>query len=183
MLPVLTALLPTIIGMIPSLTKVFTDGTSVTDRNLVVAQKVGELIVDATNSTNLQQAVETMQTNPEALQAANAAVSASWFELVESGGGGIAGAREYSIKAASGGADFWKMPAFWVTVMLMPLLYGTVYLVLTGDSDSFSSEVRAAIASAVVTGVLGGCIGFWLGSSYTTSKSRGLGSEPTQKPQ
>jgi lysozyme len=183
MLPVLTALLPTIIGMIPSLTKVFTDGTSVTDRNLVVAQKVGELIVDATNSTNLQQAVETMQTNPEALQAANAAVSASWFELVESGGGGIAGAREYSLKAASGGADFWKMPAFWVTVMLMPLLYGTVYLVLTGDATSFSSEVRAAIASAVVTGVLGGCIGFWLGSSYTTSRSRGLGSEPTQKPQ
>jgi len=183
MLPVLAALLPTIIGMIPSLTKVFTDGTSVTDRNLVVAQKVGELIVDATKSTNLQQAVETMQSNPEALQAANEAVSASWFELVESGGGGIAGAREYSIKAASGGADFWKMPAFWVTAMLMPLLYGTVYLVLTGDADSFSSEVRAAIASAVVTGVLGGCIGFWLGSSYTTSKSRGLGSEPTQKPQ
>ena len=79
MLPVLGALLPTIIGMIPSLTKVFTDGTSVTDRNLVVAQKVGELIVDATKSTNLQEAVETMQSNPEALQAANEAVSASWI--------------------------------------------------------------------------------------------------------
>jgi lysozyme len=175
-LPVLGALLPTIIGMIPQLTKVFTDGTSVTDRNVVVAQKVGELIVDATNSTNLQQAVETMQKDPEALQAATAAVSSAWFELVEAGGGGIAGARQF---AASADSKFFYSPAFWVTVLLMPLLYGTVWIALTNESG-FSNEVRAAIASAVVTGILGAVVGFWLGSSFTTSKSRGLGAEASK---
>ena len=175
-LPVLGALLPTIIGMIPQLTKVFTDGTSVTDRNIVVAQKVGELVVDATNSTNLQQAVETMQKDPEALQAATAAVQSQMYDLVEAGGGGIAGARAF---AASADSKFFYSPAFWVTVLLMPLLYGTVWIALTNESG-FSNEVRAAIASAVVTGILGAVVGFWLGSSFTTSKSRGLGAEASK---
>jgi len=175
-LPVLGALLPTIIGMIPQLTKVFTDGTSVTDRNIVVAQKVGELVVDATNSTNLQQAVETMQKDPEALQAATAAVQSQMYDLVEAGGGGIAGARQF---AASADSKFFYSPAFWVTVLLMPLLYGTVWIALTNESG-FSNEVRAAIASAVVTGILGAVVGFWLGSSFTTSKSRGLGAEASK---
>jgi lysozyme len=172
-LPVLGALLPTIIGMIPQLTKVFTDGTSVTDRNIVVAQKVGELIVDATQATNLQDAVETMQRDPEALQAAAAAIQSQMYELVEAGGGGIAGARAF---AASSDGKFFYSPAFWVTVLLLPLLYGTVWIALTSESG-FSNEVRAAIASAVVTGILGAVVGFWLGSSFTTSKSRGLGAE------
>jgi uncharacterized membrane protein YeaQ/YmgE (transglycosylase-associated protein family) len=176
-LPVLGALLPTIIGMIPQLTKVFTDGTSVTDRNIVVAQKVGELIVDATQATNLQDAVETMQRDPEALQAATAAVQSQMYDLVEAGGGGIAGARAFS--ASSDGKSLLCMPAFWVTVLLLPLLYGTVWIALTSESG-FSNEVRAAIASAVVTGILGAVVGFWLGSSFTTSKSRGLGAEASR---
>jgi lysozyme len=175
-LPVLGALLPTIIGMIPQLTKVFTDGTSVTDRNIVVAQKVGELIVDATQATNLQDAVETMQRDPDALQAATAAVQSQMYDLVEAGGGGIAGARAF---AASSDGKFFYSPAFWVTVLLMPLLYGTVWIALTSESG-FSNEVRAAIASAVVTGILGAVVGFWLGSSFTTSKSRGLGAEASK---
>jgi lysozyme len=175
-LPVLGALLPTIIGMIPSLTKVFTDGTSVTDRNIVVAQKVGELIVDATQATNLQDAVETMQRDPDALQAATSAVQSQLYDLVEAGGGGIAGARAFS---ASSDGKFFYSPAFWVTVLLMPLLYGTVWIALTSESG-FSNEVRAAIASAVVTGILGAVVGFWLGSSFTTSRSRGLGAEASK---
>jgi len=176
MLPVLSALLPTIVGMIPTLAKVFTDGTSVTDRNIVVAQKVGELIVDATQATNLQDAVETMQRDPDALQAATTAVQSQMYDLVEAGGGGIAGARAFS---ASSDGKFFYSPAFWVTVLLMPLLYGTVWIALTSESG-FSNEVRAAIASAVVTGILGAVVGFWLGSSFTTSKSRGLGAEASK---
>jgi lysozyme len=176
-LPVLGALLPTIIGMIPQLTKVFTDGTSVTDRNIVVAQKVGELIVDATQATNLQDAVETMQRDPDALQAATAAVQSQMFELVEAGGGGIAGARAFA--ANSDGKQMLYSPAFLVTVMMLPLVYGTCWFVFTSP-EAFSNEVRAAIASAIVTLILGGVMGFWLGSSFTTSKSRGLGAEASK---
>ncbi len=175
-LPVLAALLPSIVSMIPSLAKIFTDGTSVQDRNIVVAQKVGDLLVQATQAPNLQGAVESMQADPSVLQAAKKAVETEFYSLIEAGGGGITGARQYNIEASTNA--FWKMPAFWISLILMPLLYGTVYLVLTGGQD-FSGELRAAIASSVVTGILGGVIGFWLGSSFTTSKSRGLGAEPT----
>ena len=176
MLPVLGALLPTIIGMIPSLTKVFTDGTSVTDRNIVVAQKVGELIVDATEATNLQDAVETMQRDPDALQAATSAVQSQLYDLVEAGGGGIAGAREFASKPIG---SVWSNPALLVTAALLPLLYVTIWYVFQ-NNEGFSNEVRAAIASSVVTGVLGSVVGFWLGSSFTVSKSRGLGAEASK---
>ena len=178
-LPVLTALLPTIVGMIPSLAKVFTDGTSVQDRNIAVAQKVGDLLVQATQAPNLQGAVESMQADPSVLEAAKKAVETEFYSLIEAGGGGITGARQYNIEVSTNA--FWRMPAFWISLILMPLLYGTVYLVLTGGQD-FSGELRAAIASSVVTGILGGVIGFWLGSSFTTSKSRGLGAEPVSNP-
>lgn len=179
MAPILAALLPSLVSLIPELAKLFNGGPK-TQQNLALAEKVANIVVSATNAPNLQGAVELMQTNPQALASAKQAVKEVWFELAEAGGGGIEGARSYNLKFAESGFPFWKMPAFWITVLLLPLLYGTVYLVLTGASESFSGELRAAIASSVVTGVLGGAIGFWLGSSFTTSKSRGLGAEPTQ---
>ena len=82
------------------------------------------------------------------------------------------------MRASAESAAFYKMPAFWISLALLPLLYGTVWLVLTG-AEGFTNELRAAIASSVVTGVLGAVAGFWLGSSFTTSRSRGLGATPT----
>jgi uncharacterized membrane protein YeaQ/YmgE (transglycosylase-associated protein family) len=155
----------------------FFGGGPKTQQNIALAEKVANIVVGATGAPNLQGAVELMQTDPQVLSVAKKAVQEVWFELAEAGGGGIEGARKFNVEATT---PFWKMPAFWITVLLMPLLYGTVYLVLTGAADSFSGELRAAIASAVVTGVLGATVGFWLGSSFTTSKSRGLGAEPTQ---
>lgn len=179
MAPVLAALLPSLISLLPELGKLFGNGPK-TQQNVAIAEKVANLVVSATNAPNLQGAVELMEKDPQALNNAKRAVQDVWFELSEAGGNGIQGAREYNLKFAETGIPFWKMPAFWITVLLLPLLYGTVYLVLTGASDSFSGELRAAIASSVVTGVLGGAVGFWLGSSFTTSRSRGLGAEPTK---
>jgi len=179
MAPVLAALLPSLVSLIPELAKFFGGGPK-TQQNIALAEKVANIVVGATGAPNLQGAVEMMQTEPQVLAVAKKAVQEVWFELAEAGGGGIEGARTYNLKFAEAGVPFWKMPAFWITVLLMPLLYGTVYLVLTGAADAFSGELRAAIASAVVTGVLGATVGFWLGSSFTTSKSRGLGAEPTQ---
>jgi hypothetical protein len=164
-----------LVNLIPELAKIFGSGPK-TERNLEVAQKVADIVVQATNAPNLQGAVESMQSDPKVQEVARRAVQEQWFGLVEAGGGGIEGARKFNAETPTA---FWKMPAFWITVLLLPLLYGTVYFVLTGAVEAFSGELRAAIASAVVTGVLGATVGFWLGSSFTTSKSRGLGAEPT----
>lgn len=177
MAPVLAALLPSLVSAIPQLAKLFSSGSAVSERNAKAAETVAQIVVAATGAPNLQGAVETIQADPAARQKASEAVEARWYELVPADGGGINGARDFN--TAQGQPPFWTMPAFWVSLALLPLLYGTVYIVLTGNGE-FSGELKAAIASSVVTGVLGGVVGFWLGSSFTTSRSRGLGSTPAQ---
>jgi hypothetical protein len=174
MAPVLAALLPSLVSLLPELGKLFGSGSAVSDRNIAAAQKVAEAVVAATGAPNLQGAVEQMASDPGAVTRAREAL-APMLELHEAGGGGIEGARDFN--ATMHAVPFWLMPAFWISALLMPLLYYTVHVVLTGNG-SFSGELKAAIASSVVTGVLGGIIGFWLGSSFTTSRSRGLGATP-----
>jgi lysozyme len=175
MAPIVAALMPSLISAIPEIAKLFGSGPR-TDKTAAIAQKVAETVIAATNTANLQAAVETVQADPQMRKQATEAVQAMWYELQEIGGG-ISAAREFSARTAADGASFIRMPAFWISLALLPLLYGTVYAVLTGG-DGFTSELRAAIASSVVTGVLGAVAGFWLGSSFTTSRSRGLGATP-----
>jgi len=176
MAPILAALLPSLISAIPQLAKLFGSGPK-TDKTIAIAEKVAQVVIDATGATNLQAAVETINADPAKRDVATQAVQAVWYELQEIGGG-IGAAREFSVRASAESAAFYKMPAFWISLALLPLLYGTVWLVLTG-AEGFTNELRAAIASSVVTGVLGAVAGFWLGSSFTTSRSRGLGATPT----
>jgi lysozyme len=176
MAPIVAALMPSLISAIPEIAKLFGSGPR-TDRTAAIAQKVAETVIAATDTPNLQAAVETVQSDPQMRKQATEAVQAIWYELQEIGGG-ISAAREFSAKTAADGASFVRMPAFWISLALLPLLYGTVYAVLTG-AEGFTNELRAAIASSVVTGVLGAVAGFWLGSSFTTSRSRGLGATPT----
>jgi lysozyme len=175
MAPIVAALMPSLISAIPEIAKLFGSGPR-TDKTAAIAQKVAETVIAATNTANLQAAVETVQADPQMRKQATEAVQAMWYELQEIGGG-ISAAREFSARTATDGASFIRMPAFWISLALLPLLYGTVYAVLTGG-DGFTSELRAAIASSVVTGVLGAVAGFWLGSSFTTSRSRGLNATP-----
>jgi lysozyme len=176
MAPIIAALLPSLISAIPQLAKLFGSGPK-TDKTIAIAEKVAQVVIDATGATNLQAAVETINADPAKRDVATQAVQAIWYELQEIGGG-IGAAREFSVRASAESAAFYKMPAFWISLALLPLLYGTVWLVLTG-AEGFTNELRAAIASSVVTGVLGAVAGFWLGSSFTTSRSRGLGATPT----
>jgi putative chitinase len=177
---ILAALMPALVQQIPDLIRLFGSDGKITERNAKAAEAVASIVTQATAAPNLQGAVDAMTGAPALAARARAAVREQWFELAEAGGGGIEGARKFNLEAAV--LPFYRMPAFWVTMVLMPLLYGTVYLVLTGTGgeDGFSGELKAAIASSVVTGVLGAVVGFWLGSSFTTSRSRGLGAEPTQ---
>lgn len=176
MAPVLAALLPSLVGLIPELSKLFGSGSAVSERNTKIVERVADIVVEATKAPNLQGAVEGMESDPALRQAASNAVQEKWYELVPADGGGIKSAREFNAELHA--VPFWMMPAFWISLALLPLLYGTVYYVLTGAPEAFSGELRAAIASSVVTGVLGGVVGFWLGSSFTTSRSRGLNATP-----
>ena len=157
-------------------------GGATAERNAAIIEKAAPILVEAakaaTGQTSIEGAISAVAGSTVAQEQFRKQVESRWFEITEAGGGGIEGARTFNLQSA--GTPFWMMPAFWISMSLLPLLYGTVYLVLTGADPSFSGELKAAISSAVVTGILGAIVGFWLGASFTTSRSRGLGATPTQ---
>ena len=165
MAPVLAALLPTLVGMIPELAKIFGSGSAVSDRNIKAAERVAQVVVAATQAPNLQGAVETMQSNPDARRAASEAVHGAWYELVEAGGGGIDGARKFNVQAA--GVAAWRMPAVWVTVALLLPVYAVVGAVLWGDG--WSNEIRLQVVTAVLV-VISVVSAYWLGSSSGSAR-------------
>lgn len=167
-----------LLSAIPSLIRnLGTKGSENTERNAKVAEVVVPIAKAAIGAGNEQELVERL-TDPTAVAAIDKAIGSQWLEITEAGGGGIEGARAANLAVARSGARLWEQPAFLVTVLVLPLVYYTVHLVLTGNG-TFSGELKAAIASSVVTGVLGGVLGFWLGSSFTTSRTRGMGATPT----
>jgi muramidase (phage lysozyme) len=167
---VITALLPSIVKLIPELGKLLGSGSVVADRNLQIAEKFGEVIVQATQTPNLQAAVEMIQTNPDALSAARLAVQSSpiWIELVPGDGGGVAGARKAAEEAAARpGAAGWLAA---VNQLLMDIaVVGGGGWMLWGivTAPSTSGEVRSMIVGAIV-GYVGAVIQFRYGSSISS---------------
>lgn len=168
-MPVFMALLPQLLGMIPQLGQLFGSGTEVSNRNVAAASVVADTIVKATQSTNVQAAVEAMQNDPAVLSAAKEALDAVWPSIVESGGGGIGQARKDA--AAPEQIPFYKNPAFVVTMALAPLLYMVAAAVLFGiGGQTWSDDVKTMVVTAIVSGLLGSITGFFLGSSLGSQK-------------
>lgn len=153
---------------IPALNKVF-HGSENAERNTKAAEVVVNIAKEALGAKNEQEVVEAMN-SPDSANTVRNAVEARWFEVVEAGGGGIAGARKAAVEASE---SFWKNPAFVITMTLFPLIYGTVAAVLFGG-DSFPPDLKIMVVTAVVSGVLNGIMGFWLGTSMSSSRKTEL---------
>jgi putative chitinase len=168
---IVAALLPSVIDAIPKLGALFGSGSKVSERNIKTAETVMQIVQTATNATNAQAAVEKIQADPAALAAAAKAVEAQWFELVEGGGGGIAGARKADA-AVSADGDMLHSPSFWALVLLLPLVYMIVGSIagLWGFAD-WSTDVRASLATAVVSLIVGGAAGYYWGQTTTRNRT------------
>ncbi len=165
--PFIATALPHIISAIPQLGKLFGSGSEVAERNVKAAELAVQIVQNAVGAKNAQDAVETIKADPAALQAASQAITEQWWQLTESGGGGIEGARKADAAAQAGA--FWKSPAFWITMSLLPLVYGAAYAVLflTG----FSNDIKAMVIGAIFGGLLtGGIQSFWFGTSASSQR-------------
>ena len=54
-----------------------------------------------------------------------------------------------------------------MTLLLLPLVYGTVAIVLLGE---FSADLKAMVAGQVVGAALGAMVQYWLGSSNGSAR-------------
>jgi hypothetical protein len=157
-------------AVIPSVNRLI-KGSDVAERN----QKVAELLVstakDAVGAVNEQELVESLKV-PESVTAIQKAVEARWFDLVEAGGGGIAGARKAAVELSEAPQSILKNPAFLVTLMLLPLVYVTVGAVYWGQD--MPQDLKIMTVTAIVSGVLSTIMGFWLGTSMSSAKKTDL---------
>lgn len=169
MAPVILPLLQIAAQFLPQIAEKFGSGSEVANRNLAAGKVLADAIVTATNSPNLQAAVEKMAVEPEAVKAANAAVAEVWPQIFEAGGGGIDGARKAA--ADPGQIPPSKNPAVWFMGAFVPLIYGTAYLVLTGD---FSQDARMMVVTAIFTGLLASGTAFFLGSSLGSQRKTSM---------
>lgn len=167
---IVTALLPSVIELLPKLGGLFSSGSKSSERNLAVAGAVLDLAQKTTGAVNAQAAIETMKSDPTALAAVAKAVEVHWFDLTEGGGGGIDGARKADAVIVAGGEPVWKSPSFLIAVGMLPLVYMIVGAVVGLFGAPFSDDVRSAIANGIVGLILGGLIGYYYGQS--TSRNR-----------
>lgn len=164
---VVGAVLPSIIGAIPDLIKIFgAKDQPVAERNVKAAERVVDVVVKATGAVNAQEAAEKLASDPAARTAAQEAVRAQWFDIVgEAGGGGIEGARKANLDAAE--VPLLRQPAFWISLALLPLVYLLVCDMLWGDG--WTAEQRTQMATAIL-GVVAMVGAFFLGSSWSSQR-------------
>lgn len=169
------ALLPVLTSAVPELVKLIKPDSKSAEKNATIAAKAFEVAQQALGAANAQDVAERIQSDPAAAQAVREAVQAHWYTLVEVGGG-IAAARESDAASAIAGLRAWHSPSFWAMLLLLPLVYMLVGSIagLWGYSE-WSDDVRAAIATAMVSLIVGSAAGYYFGA--TTARNK-LGSQP-----
>ena len=166
---ILAAVLPSIISAIPQLGKLFGSGSEVAERNVKAAEIAIGIVKDATGARNAQEAAEVIATDPAMAQVARQAVEARWYELTESGGGGIEGARKFNTANMALGVNGLRSPAFIISLVLMvfPLLLAVDLFFV--HPDQYQSELRTQIVTGLLLTI--SMVGaFWLGSSFGSAR-------------
>ena len=169
MLPIIAALLPSLIEVIPKLGTLFGSGSEVATRNVKAAEVAFTIAKDALGATNEQQVVEQLKSDPAAVATVAKAIEDNWFQLSEAGGGGIDGARKADAAITSSG-DMLHSPSFWISLLLMPMAYAIVGSIVGFWGKEWPAEVRSAIANGVIGLILGSVAGYYFGQ--TTSRNR-----------
>ena len=170
--PFILSAIPYLIQAAPALIRIFGSGEQ-SEKNAKTAETVAALARTVTGSETTEGAVMRIQGDQEMARNFAAAVEEKWYTLVgEAGGGGIAGARQADVAA---GDRPLLSPAMLVTMMLLPLAYLVVSAVLF--MPGWSDEIKAMVVSSVLSLIIAGATGFWLGTSYGSQKKTDMRAE------
>ncbi len=170
MAPIILPLLQVAAQFLPQLAEKFGSGSEVSNRNLAAGKVIAEAVTAATNSPNLQAAVERMQSgDKEAIEAAQVAVAKVYPELFEVGGG--VGAARAAAKSPE--FPFWFNGAFWVSIILIIMPFMLLVDVFYVHPTQYDNNLRTQIVTAVLM-VIGMVGAFWLGTSFGSQRKTNL---------
>ena len=166
--PFLKPALFAVIQAVPELVRMFGSGGEITERNAKAAEVAVTIAKDAIGAKNEQELVEVLQADPQAAATVRQAVQEQWFKLEEVGGG-IPAAREAAVKM-QGDRSVLFNPALLISVLLliMPfMLLVDVFYVHPGEYAADGLRTQIVTGVLMVISMVGG---FWLGTSFSSSK-------------
>jgi len=188
---------PMIADLWPVVSKLFSSGSEVAQRNTQTAGLVIDTIIKSANAVNLQDAIDKAKADP-ALQATvhQAIVTEPTIMQLLEVGGGIEKAREQDLKQQAAAQPFWKTSAvFWISLILLPLVYWLVGSLIVGGIEipanwpvwaqvpfkmfggAWNGESRSGGFNLVIGLVLGGICGVYYGVSVTQGKANNAAPE------
>jgi hypothetical protein len=165
---ILSAVLPMLSAKVPELATIFNQPGA--NNNPAVVDKVSAVLMQSTGATNMQEAVERVQADPQTAKEANEALRNNRAEIVDLierlaviDEKSVAAAREFS----SHDNPVYKR---WLFVHILSLLFvilggGAAIYVLVDSKDT--SERVMALQTLLIVG-FASVAGFWLGSSRSS---------------
>ena len=173
MVPFVAAALPLLIEAAPALIRIFGGGEQ-SEKNAKAAEAVAELAKQVTGEPTIEGAAAKIQADPESAEKFNAAIQSNWYELVESGGGGIAGARKANESYLTTGAQpFWMAPVFWISSVLFIMVFMLLTDMFYVHPDSYDGNLRTQVVTAVLM-IIGIVSSYWLGTSASSVRKTEL---------
>lgn len=166
---ILVNALPSLIGALPEIANIFKK-PDVAERNVEAVAKVGTILMQSTGATNMQEAVERVQADPQTASEANDALRmnrADILDLVER----MAKLDEDSVAAArTFSAQDKPIVGRWLFVHVISLLFvllggGAAIYILATSKDA--TERAMALQALLLVG-FASVAGFWLGSSRSS---------------
>lgn len=165
----LTQALPALLNKLPEIASVFKN-PDVRERNVEAVAKVGQIIVEATGSTNEQEAIAKIEADPEMAKAANEAIRANRAELSDlvdkvnaMDQANIKAAREYNATEPYMVDTSWIKMKFIHVLSLVFVGFSGVFVSL--NWASLTAELKGAVITLMVIAGWTGVKDFWMGSS------------------
>jgi muramidase (phage lysozyme) len=170
-LPIIGLALQAIAAFMPKVRELF-PGSEVSERNLKAAEAVVNIAKDAIGAANEQDLITKLKEDPQAANVVEKAVQDNWFGIVEVGGG-IVEARKAALEMTKAEVSLWKNPAFIISFMLLIPVYAVIGSVIGFFGDTsvmlWDDNVRMLVVG-IISNVVSGTMGFWLGSSFGSQK-------------
>ncbi len=171
---ILVQALPGLINALPEIGNIFKK-PDVAERNVEAVAKVGQILMQTTGATNMQEAVERVQADPQTASEANEALRMNRADIVDlmerinaMEQGNIKAAREYN------SAEPLFVDAPWIKMRFIHLLS----LVFVGFAGTFVSlnwasltpELKGAVITLMIIAGWNGVKDYWMGSSEGSAR-------------
>jgi len=166
-LPIIGLAIQAIAAFMPKVRELF-PGSEVAERNLKAAEAVVNIAKDAIGAANEQDLITKLKEDPQAANVVEKAVQDNWFGIVEVGGG-IVEARKAALEMTKAEVPLWKNPAFIVSMVLLLPVYAVIGSVIGLYGVQWDDNVKMLVVG-IISNVLSGTMGFWLGSSFGSQK-------------